>query len=156
MKLGEALTRRAAQAQRLADLRSRINSNVLVQEGDKPSEDPDGLIVEYDKLSEEHANLVQRIIKTNTLTSVNGDSNITILTLLMARDHLARTKNTLLEAANNATLDRNSFMYSRSEIKQEPVIDIENTRKKADEVIEAGRQLDIDLQAINWQTDLLD
>ncbi len=44
MKLAEALLLRSDQQKKLASLKQRINANVLVQEGDEPSEDPNELI----------------------------------------------------------------------------------------------------------------
>lgn len=152
MKLGEALTRRAAQAQKLGDLRNRIEANVLVQEGEKPGEDPNKLIGEFKLLSEQHSELVNRIIFTNARTKVNEDK--TILDMLTDRDHLARVKNTLLQAAQSAS-PRNNFRYSASEIKQVPVIDIEETQNEIEKVIQEGRDLDVKLQEINWSTDLI-
>ena len=43
MKLAEALQERADLNRRIAQLRSRLESNALVQEGEKPAEDPNEL-----------------------------------------------------------------------------------------------------------------
>ena len=47
MKLAEALLLRSDQQKKLASLKQRINANVLVQDGDEPSEDPNELINKY-------------------------------------------------------------------------------------------------------------
>ena len=58
MKLAEALLLRSDQQKKIISLKQRINANVLVQDGDKPSEDPNellkqvfALIQEFQKLS---------------------------------------------------------------------------------------------------------
>lgn len=43
MKLAEALLLRSDQQKQLASLKQRIEANVLIQEGDEPSEDPNVL-----------------------------------------------------------------------------------------------------------------
>ena len=44
MKLAEALQERADLNRRIEQLRARIQTNALVQEGEKPAEDPQKLI----------------------------------------------------------------------------------------------------------------
>ena len=44
MKLAEALLIRSDMQTKLASLQQRINNNVMIQEGDQPSEDPQTLI----------------------------------------------------------------------------------------------------------------
>ena len=47
MKLAEALSERADIQKRIQQLRSRLRRNALVQEGEKPAEDPHALLEEY-------------------------------------------------------------------------------------------------------------
>ena len=49
MKLAEALIERAEIQKENAQLLSRMTSNVIVQEGDAPIEQPQELIAEYEK-----------------------------------------------------------------------------------------------------------
>ncbi|KCW30188.1 DIP1984 family protein, partial [Acinetobacter baumannii] len=44
MKLAEALLLRSDQQKKIISLKQRINANVLVQDGDQPSEDPNELL----------------------------------------------------------------------------------------------------------------
>lgn len=53
MKLAEALLLRSDQQKKLASLKQRINANVLVQDGDEPSEDPNELIKQVFALTQE-------------------------------------------------------------------------------------------------------
>lgn len=47
MKLAEALILRKDLQTRLVRIQERLNANVLVQEGDRPSEDPTELITKH-------------------------------------------------------------------------------------------------------------
>jgi len=47
MKLAEALILRSDLQTKLASLQQRINNNVLIQEGDQPSEDPEKLLKKH-------------------------------------------------------------------------------------------------------------
>lgn len=49
MKLAEALTERKALNTKIGELRTRLEQNALVQEGDKPSEDPQELMTELNQ-----------------------------------------------------------------------------------------------------------
>ncbi len=55
MKLAEALLLRSDQ-QKIISLKQRINANVLVQDGDQPSEDPNELLKQVFSLIQEFQN----------------------------------------------------------------------------------------------------
>ena len=82
MKLAEALLLRSDQQKKLASLKQRINANVLVQDGDKPSEDPNELIKQVFALIQESNQLICRIHLTNAqaddLSAKLRDVNIKI------------------------------------------------------------------------------
>lgn len=65
MKLAEALLLRSDQQKKLASLKQRINANVLVQDGDEPSEEPNELIKQVFALTQESNQLIYRIHLTN-------------------------------------------------------------------------------------------
>ncbi|MBR5882837.1 MAG: DIP1984 family protein, partial [Mailhella sp.] len=68
MKLAEALKERADIQTRMAQLRLRLSLNARVQEGEKPSEDPEELIRELDALVSRLEELITRINLTNAET----------------------------------------------------------------------------------------
>lgn len=82
MKLAEALLLRSDQQKKLASLKQRINANVLVQDGDEPSEDPNELIKQVFALIQESNQLICRIHLTNAqaddLSAKLRDVNIKI------------------------------------------------------------------------------
>ncbi|HHP4528666.1 TPA: DIP1984 family protein, partial [Acinetobacter baumannii] len=68
MKLAEALLLRSDQQKKIISLKQRINANVLVQDGDKPSEDPNELLKQVFSLIQEFQKLSYAIHETNALT----------------------------------------------------------------------------------------
>ena len=61
MKLAEALQERADINSRLAELYPRLSNNALVQEGEKPAEDPQSLIEEIESCTARLAELIAKI-----------------------------------------------------------------------------------------------
>ena len=86
MKLAEALLLRSDQQKKLASLKQRINANVLVQDGDEPSEDPNELLKQVFALTQESQKLVFAIHQTNALAKLNDGRSL--LALLTQRDEL--------------------------------------------------------------------
>ena len=68
MKLAEALQERADLNRNIEQLRKRLNSNVLVQEGERTAEEPERLKRELDASVERLAYLISRINLTNSQT----------------------------------------------------------------------------------------
>jgi hypothetical protein len=106
MKLAEALILRADCQKRIAQLKSRLLTNAKVQEGDKPAETPQELIVELGRVSNELLDLIKRINRTNSATAFAGRG--TISDALAERDVLA------LQRAAHAELgqDGRDFAWS--------------------------------------------
>jgi uncharacterized protein DUF6847 len=153
MKLGEALTLRARQAQRLNDLHGRIKASALVQEGDEPAENCKFLIGEYEGLSEEHADLVRRIQVSNVTTTC--DDGKSILDHLMRRDVLVKHRNIARAAAQAASPGNDRYRYMRSEIKMVPTVDVAELHQEADDIEKEIRVVDALIQKANWSNDLL-
>ena len=72
MKLAEALQERADVNIKIKQLERRMLNNALVQEGEKPSEDPEALLRELDGCVERLAWLASRINLTNCRTVADG------------------------------------------------------------------------------------
>lgn len=82
MKLAEALLLRGDQLKNIASLKQRINNNVLVQEGDQPSEDPNELIKQVFALNTETQHLIYAIHRTNAAVKLpDGRSLLKVLAL---------------------------------------------------------------------------
>lgn len=146
MKLGEALSLRASQATRLAELRQRLTANATSQEGQSPAEDPEKLLEDYEFLSAEHRNLVTRIAHTNVSTNM--------IQKLQDREDYRRRKNTLEILAVTAERGRAMPRYGRSEIVTVSNVDTAAIRARIDKLTEDIRVLDAQIQAANWETEL--
>ena len=73
MKLAEALQERADLNKKIEQLRSRITSNALMQEGVLPVEDPEQLLKELDECLNQLEKLIIVINKTNMCFRSRGD-----------------------------------------------------------------------------------
>ena len=152
MKLAEALILRADSQKRIAQLKSRLNTNAKVQEGDAPAETPQDLIAELNRVSIELLDLIKRINRTNSTTVFAGAT--TISDALAERDVLAVQRAVYLDLANTAAISHDR--YSRSEVKYVATINVAEMQKRADELAKKYRDLDTRIQELNWQTELVD
>lgn len=152
MRLSEALVLRADTQKRIEQLRGRLRDNVLVQEGERPAEDPRALLDELDRLLGQLTDLVGRINRTN-LTARLADG--TTLTDALARRDTLRLHESILGTVADAATNKVS-RYSRSEIRNVPSVDIGAIRCQSDDLARQHRELDTAIQAANWTTDLLD
>lgn len=149
MKLAEALQERADLNRKIAQLRSRLEMNATVQEGEKPAEDPAELMEELDGCIERLEELIVRINLTNCGTKVDGKS----LTELIAR----RDCLTLKIGAYRSLLDQASSITQRmsmNEIKILRAVDVKAIQKQTDALSRELRQIDNTIQQANWQTEL--
>lgn len=151
MKLAEALSLRKDLQKRIAQLQSRIVNNVKVQEGDEPLENPDDLMGELDANLKQLEELIWRINATNMqCCNAKGES----LTQLMARrDVLTMRVNTLRNVFNTAS--ESQSRYSQSEIKMVTVVDVKKLGKKVDDLSAKLRVLDMEIQALNFSSELI-
>ncbi len=151
MKLAEALLLRADLQKKLASLKSRINENVKVQDGDEPSESPEELIVVANQLIGELYTLIDKIHRTNATTIL--DNGKTMLTVLTERDEMSERHRVLQSAIDHAKTS--SDRYSLREIKWQKTVDIKALQKQADDISMQLRQLNVAIQEKNWTIDLL-
>src|SRR5438045_4613922 len=96
MKLAEALLLRADLQKKIASLRERIVANAVVQEKDKPSEDPNILMKEAFGAIDDLEALVTKINKTN-LSAKLADGR-TLTDAIALRDTL-KAQHSLIQAA---------------------------------------------------------
>ena len=150
MKLAEALSIRKDLQTRISQLSARLVSNVKVQEGDEPAEDPKELFKELDSCLKQLEEYIYRINLTNMRT-MSGEKTLT--QLMAERDVLTKRVEVMQNVFNQAS--SSSERYSRSEIKFVTTIDIKALRKQIDKLSSQLRQLDIEIQAINFSTELI-
>ena len=151
MKLAEALSIRKDLQTRISDLTARLVNNVKIQEGDEPAEDPKDLLKELDSCLKQLEEYIYRINVTNMRT-MSGEKTLT--QLMAERDVLTRRVSVMQEVFNQAS-SSSSERYSRSEIKFVTTVDVKALRKQIDKLSSQLRQLDIEIQSINFSTELI-
>ena len=151
MKLATALSQRSDVQTRLSELRGRLNNNARVQEGEEPAEDPKVLLAEQDTLCAQFEDLVARINLTNAATK-NADGR-TLTELLARRDALKEKLSILrgfLDSASNLAM-----RGMRTEIKIKSTVQVSKLQKQADDLSKELRELDEQIQELNWLTELV-
>lgn len=149
MKLAAALQERADIQRKISDLTTRLNQNAKYQEGSKPSENPDELLAEFDGCVDRLEELIRRINLTNSSTKTGEE---TITDLIAKRDCLNLRIKTLRELLNSAS--QRVERYSKSEILILSSIDVAKRQKELDSLSKQARQLDEQIQTLNWTTEL--
>jgi hypothetical protein len=152
VKLGEALQRRSDNQKRMSELQTRLVKSAIVQEGEKPPEDPAKLLTELDRLHEDTLAFVQRINRTNAATRF--DKRRTLSDAIAEREATKELRQRLIAAADASAEQQNRYM--KSEIRIVRTMDAGALRKRADQLARDARDLDIRIQAMNWEVDLND
>lgn len=150
MKLAEALTLRADLQKRIAQLRTRLNANSKVQEGDTPAEEPKELLEELEKDICEYEELIRRINYTNCNVKADG---MTLTDMIAKRDVMALKLSVLRDFLAQASEKVNR--YSNNEIKIVSTVNVREMQKQIDKNSKELRELDTKIQGINWTSDLL-
>ncbi len=151
MKLAEALQERADLNRRIEQLRYRLNNNVLVQEGEKPLEDPAALLEELESSFTRLEWLIARINLTNCAVKVEGRS---LTELIARRDMLSLRAEAYRRLVEEAS--QNTHRATRTEIKILSAVDVPALQRQADDASRELRLLDNTLQATNWTADLME
>ena len=151
MKLAEALQERADLNLKIEQLRSRIQNNVLVQEGEKTSENSYKLMEELDECLERLEYLIRQINLTNSESRIDGAT----LTELIARKDAMKLKQSayrdILYSASQST-----HRARNTEIRIVAAVNVEELQKRADSLAKDLRLLDNKIQQANWLTDLIE
>ena len=150
MKLAEAFLLRSDLNKKLASLRERINRNAIVQEGETPKEKVEDLLAEATSALEEQQKLVRTINAANESTRL-ADGRL-LADVLALRDTLI-AQHSLLNTAIAAT-HKDVDRYSQREIKWIAQIDVASLQKQADDLSRKIREVNVTVQAANWQIDI--
>ncbi len=150
MKLATALSERADLQRRISELGGRLNNNAKVQDGEKPSEDPNELLKELNKDFERLEELIARINRTNNETK-SGD--MTLTDLIAKRDCLKQKIGIMRSFLNTAS--EKVSRYSKTEIRILSTISVSDLQKEVDGLSKELRETDETIQGLNWTTELL-
>ena len=113
MKLAEALILRAERMKKAEQLKQRLKRNAMIQEGDKPSEEPHKMMAELDNVLSELTALIKKINNTNMLTKL--DDGRTLTNALAERDAISMKRGIMSELIEAASI--RVERYSNSEVK---------------------------------------
>ena len=150
MKLAEALQERADLNRRIQQLQQRLGNNAIVQEKEKPIEDPKNLLAELDRCVAELEDIIARINLTNCRTQVDGES---LTALLARRDALKLKLGAYRDLAYRAS--QVGQRVSGREIKLLSAVSVPQVQKEVDALARELRLLDNSIQAANWATELM-
>ncbi len=149
MKLAEALQERADLNRKVQQLRSRLTDNALVQEGEKPAEDPAELLKDYDDAMDALETITAKINLANCRTVVKGR---TLTEHIAKRDMLTQKTAAYRDLARaGSALTRRA---TRGEIKILSAVNVKELQKRADELARDLRLLDNLIQQTNWTVEL--
>ena len=149
MRIAEALAMRADHQKRLEQLKDRILRNAKVQEGEKPAEDPDALIAEFESVASDLAQLIRRINLSNSTAIVQGR---TMTQALAEREMLNQRQKMYRDLAQAATITQ--AISTKSEVRFRATVNVSSVQKKADVAAKDLRELDARVQEANWLIDL--
>lgn len=150
MKLAEALSMRADLQKNISQLTYRLKDSSKIQEGDEPAEKIEDLMAELDDALVRLENLIYWINETNSRTMYKGEN----ITRMMARkDVLSKRVDVMREVLRHVT--ENETRYGRSEVRFVRMVDVAGLRKETDNYARQLRELDMEIQSLNWQTELV-
>ncbi|HML68239.1 hypothetical protein SDC9_103905 [bioreactor metagenome] len=150
MKLAEALIERADLQKRLSQLKNRLLINAKVQEGETPAEEPTALIRELDAVILQLERLIIRINMTNANTVLeNGE---TLSSLLVQRDCLRMKTETLRDFLSDASAT--VMRGTKTEVVIRSTVSVSDLQKTVDGLSKELRELDVQIQSLNWTTEL--
>lgn len=152
VKLAEALILRADCQKRIEQLKVRLSRSAKVQEGETPPEDPQALLKEMEGLLKELNQLIVAINRTNA--SVKFNEEMTLADALALRDVIGLKRKILAELIDAATVRQDR--YSQSEIKYLSTINVAEVQKQVDKLSKEYRELDFQIQELNWKTEVID
>jgi hypothetical protein len=157
VKLAEALLLRADRNRTFEQLRSRIQASARYQEGEKPPENAKELVAAAAGVLDEVEDLIRKINRTNSATVM--EDGRTISDALAERDVLRLRYSLLTSAAEAASGSGQRLAMARatrSELRVLTALDVKALRQQAADVARRTRELDGQVQQVNWTTDLLE
>ncbi|HEY2367023.1 MAG TPA: DIP1984 family protein [Polyangiaceae bacterium] len=152
MKLAEALLLRADLQKKIGSLRDRIVANAVVQDGDKPHENPAELMKQAVGALGDLETLVTKINRANLKTKTSRGKT---LTEAMAHRDMLMAQHALYISAIGGS-KKEPERYSAREIKWVATLDVAKLQKQADDLAKKLRELNADIQKANWAAELGD
>ena len=152
MKLAEALIERKAAQEKIGELSERLQRVLVVQEGERPVEEPAALLNEIDEVAQQLEALIVAINRTNLSARIAGEQTLT--EAIAHRDVLRMRRGVIDSAIRSA--GNPQYRTRGSEIKFVVVVDVTQLHQQRDVLAKEYRELDTAIQAANWSVDLIE
>ena len=150
MKLAEALLLRADIQKKLASLQTRARKYAFVQEGERPAEDPQAILREFDAVASELQRLVFGINRTNLHNTI--DTGMTLTEALATRDALALRHRCLQSVIDECA--KPPERYGVKEIRWVATVDVAKLQAQVDDLAKQIRELNAAIQEVGWRVEL--
>ena len=111
---------------------------------------PDELLSKLDDVFNKLELITKRINYTNSQIMINGQ---TLVDLILTRDAIKMKRKILTTLLDEATIKQDR--YSQSEIKFVTIIDVLDIQRQIDDLAKRFRELDTQIQQLNWTHDLM-
>jgi methyl-accepting chemotaxis protein len=150
MKLAESLLLRADIQKKLASLQARVQKYAVVQEGERPAEDPKELLRQIEVMTGELQQLVFAVNKANLAHTIRTGQTLT--EALAQRDALALRHRILQSVVDGCA--KPPDRYGVKEIRWIVTIDVAGIQKQVDDLAKQIRELNAAIQEAGWQVEL--
>jgi chaperonin cofactor prefoldin len=121
------------------------------KEGEQPPESPQELLTELETIATELTRLIQRINQTNSTLNFRDEP----LSNALAERDVLRLRRIAYDSLINAAAIRQE-RYMRSELRLVSTVDVAELQRQVDRLSRDYRQLDAQIQAMNWASDLIE
>ncbi|WP_020566956.1 DIP1984 family protein [Neolewinella persica] len=148
MKLAEALLLRADLQRKITQLTSRITPVLIVRRNNKPQEDPIKLLAQLRESVTKLQGIIVKINRTNVATQL-ADGR-TLMEGLAQRDALKTLQTHLRTIRQAATIHGSSYSD------METTVSIKNLQIEIEQTGRSFREIDSQIQGLNWTTELLE
>lgn len=150
MKLAEALLLRADIQKKLASLQARVQRYVVVQEGERPAEDPQAIFRQIETIADELQRLVFAINRANLHNKIKtGES----LTESLAKRDILVLRHRILQSVVDACA-KPPERYGVKEIRWVTTVDVAQIQSEVDGVAKQIREMNAAIQEAGWQVEL--
>jgi ABC-type phosphate transport system auxiliary subunit len=150
MKLAEALLLRADIQKKLASLQVRAQKYAVVQEGERPAEDPAIIFRQIDAVADELRRLVFAINRANLQHKLGTGESVT--EALAKRDSLA-LRHRILQSVLDACA-KPPERYGVKEIRWVTTVNVSEMQGRVDGLAKEIRELNAAIQEAGWRVEL--
>jgi hypothetical protein len=150
MKLAEALLLRADIQKKLASLQVRAQRYAVVQEGERPGEDPLAILHQVEVVADELQRLIFAINRANLRHKVASGETLT--EALAKRDSLA-LRHRILQSVVDVCA-KPPDRYGVKEIRWVSAVDVAALQSEIDALAKQIRELNAAIQEAGWQLEL--